>query len=125
MPGAVAFHIASSEAVSLRGGRKRYWCKELLRDGVAATLGPVAEPYLSAFPPARDFFGLLVTGRCSIVECYYYTKPFNSWMMLLVADPLYRPFAVRGHLTLDDVFWEGVSFPASATTQPATQPASP
>ncbi len=119
VPGAVGFHIASSEAVSLTDPAKRYWCKELLRDGVDATLGPVAEPYLHAFPDPRDFFGLLLTGKYSIVECYYYSIPMNSWMMLLVADPLYRPFAANPQLTLDDVFDEDVSFPPGPATRPA------
>lgn len=100
--GAVAWHIASSEAVSLRDPQRPYWCKSLLADGAAVTMGPVAEPYLSAFPLPRDFFGLLLTGELTLVECYYYTKPYNSWMMLLIGDPLYRPFAVNPQVKLDD-----------------------
>lgn len=106
--GAVAFHIASNEAISLRDPKRRYWCKALLADGAAATLGPVHEPYLSAFPPPHDFFGLLLTGRYTLVECFYYTKPYNSWMMLLIGDPLYRPFALNPQLTVADVFGEDV-----------------
>lgn len=101
--GAVGWHIASNEAVSLRNPTKRYWCKELLSDGVAATLGPVAEPFLSAFPLPSEFFGLLMTGKLSLVECYYATKPYNSWMMLLIGDPLYRPFAVNPQMTLEEI----------------------
>ncbi|MBN1346236.1 MAG: TIGR03790 family protein [Phycisphaerae bacterium] len=101
--GAVAVHIASFEAKSLRDPKASYWCKELLADGAAATFGPVDEPYLSAFPMPRDFFGLLATGRYTLVECFYYTKPYNSWMMLLVGDPLYRPFAVNPQLAPEDV----------------------
>ncbi len=101
--GAVGFHIASSEAISLHDPKRRYWCKELLADGVAATLGPVDEPYLSAFPRPTEFFGLLLTGRYTLVECFYYSKPYNSWMMLLVGDPLYRPFAVNPQLEVESV----------------------
>jgi uncharacterized protein (TIGR03790 family) len=103
VPGAVAFHIASNEAFSLRDPKQHYWCKELLAHGAAATLGPVAEPYLSAFPLPRDFFGLLLTGRYALVECYYFTNPYTSWMMLLVGDPLYRPFAANPQLKVEDV----------------------
>ncbi|OHB81267.1 MAG: hypothetical protein A2Z38_01740 [Planctomycetes bacterium RBG_19FT_COMBO_48_8] len=60
-------------------------------DGITATLGPVAEPYLHAFPEPRTFFPKLYEGNC-LVEAYYRTKPFNSWQMLLIGDPLYRPF---------------------------------
>ncbi len=53
--GAVAFHVASAEATTLKGLRN-VWCKRLLEEGVAATLGPVAEPYLGSFPSARRVF---------------------------------------------------------------------
>lgn len=121
VPGAVGLHIASHEAITLQRPAARYWCKELLDDGVAATYGPVAEPYLHAFADPREFFGLILTGRFSLVEAYYFTKPFNSWMMLLVADPLYRPFAANPHLKLDDVIGENVSWPAGPTTRRSPQ----
>ena len=37
------------------------------------------------------FFEALVSGQYCLVECYYRAKPYNSWMMVLVGDPLYRP----------------------------------
>ncbi len=92
-PGAVAFHLASAEATTLHGKGSQVWCKRMLEDGVCATIGPVYEPYLIAFPRPNEFFSLLLQGRLSLVECFYQTKPFNSWMMTLVGDPLYRPFA--------------------------------
>jgi uncharacterized protein (TIGR03790 family) len=89
--GAVGFHIASFEAASLRDPNSPQWCPALLRDGITATLGSVNEPYLHAFPEPRAFFGALFDGRC-LVEAYYLTLPFNSWQMVLIGDPLYRPF---------------------------------
>jgi uncharacterized protein (TIGR03790 family) len=91
--GAVAYHIASGEAVSLRDPKSRQWCKCLLEDGVAATLGPVAEPYTFGFPKPAEFFGYLVTGKYTLVECYWKTSLFTSWMTVLVGDPLYNPYA--------------------------------
>ena len=64
----------------------------MIEDGVAATIGPVYEPYLMAFPRPEQFFGLLLEGQLTLVECYYRTLPFNSWMMTLIGDPLYRPY---------------------------------
>lgn len=95
--GAVGFHIASYEAASLHDPNSTKWCPAMLKDGIAATLGPVNEPYLHAFPDPRAFFGALFDGRC-LVEAYYLTQPFNSWQMLLIGDPLYTPFGrkVRG-----------------------------
>lgn len=89
--GAVGFHIASSEAVSLRDPNSTQWCPSLLKHGITATLGPVAEPYLHSFPEPKAFFGALFDGHC-LVEAYYLTKPFNSWQLLLIGDPLYTPF---------------------------------
>jgi len=101
--GAVGVHIASFEAVSLRQIDKRYWCAGLLRDGVAVTLGPTAEPYLHTFPKPTQFFGLLLTGEYSLVECFYQSKPFNSWQFTLLGDPLYRPFAKNPQLTVAEL----------------------
>ena len=89
--GAVGYHIASYEAASLHDSNSSRWCTAMLEDGITATLGPVAEPYLTAFPDPKAFFGELLDGRC-LVEAYYRTKPFNSWQMLLLGDPLYTPF---------------------------------
>jgi len=63
----------------------------MLRDGITATLGAVSEPYLHSFPESRAFFAELYQGHC-LVEAYYHTKPFNSWQLLLIGDPLYKPF---------------------------------
>ncbi len=90
--GAVGYHIASVEAKTLHNPTSQVWCKRLLDRGIVATLGPVAEPYLDAFPLPSEFFGLLLTGRYTLVECYYLTKRYNSWRMILIGDPLYKPF---------------------------------
>lgn len=102
--GAVGYHIASAEAVSLHNRGEQGWCKRMLDEGITATLGPVEEPYLHAFPLPRDFFGLLLTGRFSLAEVYAFTNDFNSWMMMLLGDPLYRPFAAAPVLRLSEVF---------------------
>jgi uncharacterized protein (TIGR03790 family) len=103
VPGAVGYHIASAEAVSLRNPRAKYWCKNLLEDGVVATLGPVAEPYTLGFPKPAEFFGFLVTGDYPLVECYSRTMLLTSWMTVLVGDPLYNPFARNPRLRPDQV----------------------
>lgn len=89
--GAVGYHIASFEAQGLRDPNSTAWCSAMLEDGITATLGPVAEPYLTAFPKPKDFFSELYNGYC-LVEAYYRTNPFNSWMLVLIGDPLYKPF---------------------------------
>ena len=94
-PGAVAYHLASGEARTLRDPASQAWCKKLLEDGVCATIGPVYEPYLGAFPRPNDFFAMLLQGELTLVECYAKANPFNSWMITLIGDPLYRPFRYR------------------------------
>ena len=89
--GAVGFHIASIEAQKLRDPNSSTWCAAMLADGITATLGAVDEPYLHAFPQPKVFFAELFKGGC-LVEAYYHTKPFNSWQLVLIGDPLYRPF---------------------------------
>jgi uncharacterized protein (TIGR03790 family) len=89
--GAVGYHIASFEAVDLRDPNSTQWCPAMLRDGITATLGAVAEPYLHGFPEPRAFFVELYNGSC-LVEAYYRTAPFNSWQLVLIGDPLYTPF---------------------------------
>ncbi len=94
-PGAVGYHMASSEASTLRKPTSKVWCKRMLEEGVCGTIGPTFEPYLAAFPKPDEFFVLLMSGKHSLVECYYRSKPYNSWVMVLVGDPLYTPFKVN------------------------------
>lgn len=101
VPGAVGYHVASAEAVSLRKGD--YWCKRMIDDGISATLGPVNEPYLQSFPDPRAFFGLLLTGKYPLAEVYWRTTPYASWVMTLVGDPLYNPFKKDPHMTEEEV----------------------
>jgi uncharacterized protein (TIGR03790 family) len=93
--GAVAYHLASNELATLHDAGSQVWCKRLIEDGAAATIGPVYEPYLITFPRPDEFFAYLLRGDLTLVECYYKTLPVNSWMMALVGDPLYRPFKNR------------------------------
>ena len=90
--GAVGYHIASSECTTLKKWGSQVWCKMMLEKGVAATLGPVAEPYVQAFPLPEVFFSLLIDGYLTLTECYFVSLPFLSWQMMLIGDPLYRPF---------------------------------
>lgn len=91
-PGSVGYHIASSECSTLKKRGSRVWCKMMLEKGIAATLGPVSEPYVQAFPLPELFFGLLTDGRYSLVETYFMSLPYLSWRMVLIGDPLYRPY---------------------------------
>lgn len=95
-PGAVGYHIASQECQTLRKGSSQVWCKRMLEEGVAATVGPVSEPYVQSFPVPEVFFKFLIEGNLTLAECYLISLPHLSWKMVLVGDPLYRPFKAEG-----------------------------
>ncbi len=101
--GAVGFHVASFELTTLRHGTENLWVRGLINDGVVATLGPVAEPFLGAFPAADDFFGLLLTGKFTLAEVYWKTEPMTSWMMCLIGDPLYNPYRNSPAIDMNDL----------------------
>ena len=67
----------------------------MIEKGIAATLGPVAEPYVHAFPPPELFFSLLTSGKYTLAETYILSLPLLSWEMVLIGDPLYNPFAKK------------------------------
>ena len=92
-PGAIGYHVASGECATLKSAGSQVWCKRMLEEGVAATIGPVFEPYVLGFPMPDIFFATLVEGNLSLGECYIVSLPFLSWQMVLVGDPLYRPFS--------------------------------
>lgn len=102
MTGSIAYHVASFEAVSLRQPNNKRWVPNLLQDGAAVTIGPVAEPYLIAFPKPAIFFGFLLSGH-TVVESYWLSNPFTSWQMMIIGDPLYRPFAGKPRMESKDV----------------------
>ena len=109
VPGAVAWHLASLELTTLRMPGKQ-WAGNLLRDGAAATIGPVAEPYTVGFPKPEEFFGFLVTGEYTLVECYSRSLLLTSWNVCLIGDPLYNPYAKTPKLKS----WEVLSSPLGA-----------
>ncbi|MFN7806734.1 MAG: TIGR03790 family protein [Planctomycetaceae bacterium] len=101
--GAVGYHIASSEAVTLRDPKSEVWCKRMLDEGIAVTLGPTFEPYLVAFPRPAEFFPLLMTGKLCLGEVFALTNPLQSWAITLVGDPLYNPFRNKPALQVEDL----------------------
>ncbi|HSI32812.1 MAG TPA: TIGR03790 family protein [Tepidisphaeraceae bacterium] len=103
VPGAVGYHIGSFELVSLRNPGEPGWCRGLMLDGIAATLGPEAEPFLAAFPEADEFFPLLLTGKLTLAEVYWKTTPLASWRITMVGDPLYTPYKARPGLKVEDL----------------------
>ncbi|NOS81633.1 MAG: TIGR03790 family protein [Nitrospira sp.] len=113
-PGAIGYHMASAEAITVHGRGERGWCKNALERGITATLGSVGEPYLDAFPEPARFATLLLTGKYSLVEVYYLTSRYVSWRMVLFGDPLYNPMKGRSRPTADSA----VSLPLPPSERP-------
>ena len=57
------------------------------------TIGPVGEPYTVGFPRPEEFFGFIVSGEYTLVEAYSRSLLLTSWMVALIGDPLYNPYA--------------------------------
>lgn len=121
--GAVGYHVASLELVSLHNEEDKGWVHGLLGDGMVATMGAVAEPYLHSFPPADDFFPLLMTGKLTLAEVYWKTTPLSSWMLDCIGDPLYTPYKNDPALKVEDLP-PRLRRAVAPASQPASQPKS-
>ena len=91
-PGAVALHLHSFSAASLRSPT-RGWAGPLVARGVTATVGNVYEPYLMLTHRPDLLVRALLRGE-TLAAAAYYALPALSWQAVLLGDPLYRPFAV-------------------------------
>jgi uncharacterized protein (TIGR03790 family) len=92
--GSIAWHIASQEAQDIWNPKGGGWCINLMRRGAAVTIGPVREPYVAAFPHGDIFVEGLLRGL-TVTDSYWTALPHISWAMVILGDPLYRPFAVK------------------------------
>jgi len=91
-PGAIALHIHSFSARSMRL-TDQAWTAPFVAHGVTATVGNVWEPYLQLTHRPDLLLEALSRGEM-LGEAAYYALPALSWQGILVGDPLYRPFAV-------------------------------
>lgn len=90
VPGAVAVHIHSFSAHTLRQA-DAHWAGPLLARGAAATMGNVYEPYLD-LTPHLDVFNERMLQGFTFAESAWMSLKALSWMTTVVGDPLYRPF---------------------------------
>ena len=90
MPGAVAYHLHSQSANTLRS-TNQFWVGPLLAKGATVTMGCVAEPYLAGTPEMAIFTARLLYNGMSFGEAACASQPVLSWQTTVVGDPLYRP----------------------------------
>jgi uncharacterized protein (TIGR03790 family) len=91
-PGAVALHIHSFSATTLRSDSAG-WCGPFVARGVTATVGNVFEPYLEFTHRPNLLLRALAQGK-NFGDAVYYALPALSWQAVAIGDPLYRPFRV-------------------------------
>ncbi len=106
-PGAVALHIFSYSASTLRDAR-RSWAAALVARGATATFGNVSEPFLQFTHQPHLVLRALARGD-TLGDAAAYAIPYFSWMGVLIGDPLYRPFKV----TFDEQWKNHASLPAA------------
>jgi len=91
-PGAVALHLHSFSAATLRSETDA-WCGPLIARGVTATFGNVFEPYLDLAIHPHRLVAALLRGE-TLGDAAYFATPGLSWQGIAIGDPLYRPFRV-------------------------------
>ncbi len=89
-PGAIALHLHSFSARSLRSFNNGGWVAPLVGRGVAGTFGNVYEPYLE-YTHQPQLILRALEGGATLGEAAYYAMPVLSWQGIVVGDPLYRP----------------------------------
>ncbi len=91
-PGAIALHIHSYSATTLRNAESG-WCGPFIARGVTATVGNVFEPYLQLTHRPDLLLRALARGE-NFGDAVCYAQPALSWQTVAIGDPLYHPFAV-------------------------------
>jgi uncharacterized protein (TIGR03790 family) len=64
---------------------------DLIRAGVTATAGHVAEPFLDATIRPDILFPAYMAGA-NVAEAFYLAMPYVSWQTVVIGDPLCAPF---------------------------------
>ena len=95
-PGAVAFHIHSFSAKTVRS-LNQAWVGPMVMRGATAVMGNVNEPYLE-FSHYPHYFMQALKDGWTLGDAAFYSLPSLSWQAVLIGDPLYVPFKV----TLDE-----------------------
>jgi uncharacterized protein (TIGR03790 family) len=91
MPGALAYHLYSFSAQTIRASNES-WTAVLLQKGATCTMGMVDEPYLQFTPNVSIWLQGMVDDGYSFGEAAYASQTALSWQTAIIGDPLYRPF---------------------------------
>jgi uncharacterized protein (TIGR03790 family) len=122
VPGAVAVHIHSFSASTLRDANAS-WVAPLISKGAAVSIGNVYEPYLQLTPHLDIFNDRLLHGF-TFAESAYMSLRVLSWMSVMVGDPLYRPYGawLQINTAQSDTDWKSYhDFAVKSATRPASE----
>jgi uncharacterized protein (TIGR03790 family) len=92
-PGAIAMHIHSFSAATLRDATSG-WCGPFVARGVTATVGNVFEPYLQ-LTHRPDYLLRALARGANFGDAAMYAQRALSWQTVAIGDPLYQPFPAK------------------------------
>ncbi len=99
VPGALADNLTSHGGV-MRPGAGQTTLTELLRGGAAGSSGTVVEPYAIEAKFPTPFLYVYYAQGASLAEAFYLSVS-GPYQLLIVGDPLCRPFSHAPQLTLE------------------------
>lgn len=92
LPGAICEHLTSTGGVLVEGAGQTP-LTELIRSGAVASSGAVTEPFAVQFKFPTPFLHAYYAAGCTVAEAFYLSVA-GPYQLLVVGDPLCRPWAV-------------------------------
>ena len=99
LPGAIVEHLTSFGAFFRTAGQTK--AVEFLRHGAAGTSGTVVEPFALQPKFPHPFLHVYYAEGCSLAEAFYQSVQ-GPYQLLVMGDPLTRPFARFAEVALDE-----------------------
>ncbi len=101
LPGAICEHLTShGGGMSQTSGQTS--CTEFIRAGAAGTCGTVTEPFAIQAKFPTPFMHCFYAAGCSLAEAFYQSVA-GPYQLLIIGDPLCRPWAKIPTVTLTGV----------------------
>jgi len=98
LPGAIAEHLTSHGGQFDHGGQTK--CSAWIRAGAAGSSGTVYEPYSVQWKFPVPHIQVHYAEGCSLAEAFYQSVA-GPYQLVILGDPLARPFAKFGKISLD------------------------
>ncbi|MDY7011326.1 MAG: hypothetical protein SVV80_11340 [Planctomycetota bacterium] len=101
LPGAICEHLTSYGG-AMSQASSHTSCTEFIRAGAAGTCGTVTEPYAVQAKFPTPFMHYFYAAGCSLAEAFYQSVA-GPYQLLIIGDPLCRPWAKIPTVTLGGV----------------------